>query len=382
MIALSLTSRARAQTGTFGAEGWGQTYRPAGVLNMEGRARAYPWLRAETQVWTGQSAYDTSTSSDVVVLAAHLREPTGHLELRGGRFVLTTGAVRPIHIDGGYLRTQTDWGSALEAFSGVPVVPRFGARAFDWLVGGRLSQRVGAWGAVGVSYIEQRDHGSEASEQVGGDAVAYPLRDVSLSARASYDLVSHGLAELTASTSMGSVDRRAELFTSVRNASLILPATSLFSVLSDTNSVQAGTSGRWRVAPRLRLEGTGAYRGVGDHHGARLKLGGTLWLDDEGTSAIEGVLTQDGVRGQRWTGARTLLYRDLMQGVRLMAELELVLPDEGAYKGQVWPWGRLSGRYAWHESWQFSAGVEGSSSPQFTRLVQALLRVAYVVGST
>lgn len=378
VFSLGLLPTASAQPLTLTLEGWGQTYRPAALANFEARAHEYPWLVAETQVWSGLSTQEDGVAGDVVVLAAHAREPSGHLEGRAGRFVLTTGAVRPVHIDGGLVRVQNDWGSALEVFGGVPVLPRFSARAYDWLVGARLSQRV--WrAALGASYVHRRDRGVEVDEELGLDAVLYAVRNVDLSGRFSYDLVSRGMSELAATASIGPSERRVELFTSLRNASLILPATSLFSVLSDAVSVQAGASGRYRLAPRLRVGGLAAYRGSGELRGVRLRADATLWLDDEGKGAIDGAITRDGVEGARWTGLRLLIYRDLIEALRLMAELELVRADSDE-KGRLWPWGRLSSRYAFLEHFQLSVGAEGSSSPQFVRLFQALVRVAYVGG--
>jgi len=377
-LGLLASALVHAEPLTLSVEGWGQSYRPAALVNLEARAHAYPWITAETQVWTGGLPREDRLGGDVVVLAAHVREPTGHVDARAGRFVLTTGAVRPVHLDGGGVRVQAEGGSALELFGGVPVLPRFSRRAYDWLVGGRASQRFSRWGVLGASYVERRSRGVEVDEEVGADAVIYPLRNLDLSGRLSYDLVSRGLSELLASASLGNVEQRVELFGSLRNVSLILPATSLFSVLSDANSVQAGASGRYRVAPRLRLGAVAAYRGLGSLHGVRLRLDATLWLDDEGKGAIEGALTRDGIEGQRWTGLRALLYRDLLEQLRMLAELELVRADEAAQGARLWPWGRLSLRYAFLSQWQLSVGAEGSASPQFVQLFQALVRLAYV----
>lgn len=376
-LCLVFVGKVDAQSLRSSAEAWGQTYRPAGLVNLEAGSALYPWIRAETQVWTGVNPYDDDGTGDVVVLAAYLREPTGHLSLRAGRFVLATGAVRPVHIDGGHVHVLSDWGSALEVFSGVPVVPRFDARPYDWLVGGRVSQRLKGLGVLGFSYVEQRDRGREINEEVGADLALYLTRWLTLHSRGAYDVVSKGLSEAQLTASLGTIERRVEAFASVRNAARILPATSLFSVLSDANSVQAGMSGRLRVAPRLRLESLAAYRGQGDEHGVRLRLGGTLALSDEGESAVEGAVTRDGVGESQWTGLRAMLIRDVLTCLRLIGELELVIPDHGHENGKVWPWGRVSARYTLLEHWQLSLGAEGSSSPQFTRLFQALFRVAY-----
>ena len=91
-----------------------------------------PWVSAEGLVWAGGG----SRSGDVLVLAVRLREPHGYAEARVGRFVLATGAVHPVQIDGAHVIGRAPWGSTVETFGGLPVAPRFGGRAYDWLVGG------------------------------------------------------------------------------------------------------------------------------------------------------------------------------------------------------------------------------------------------------
>jgi hypothetical protein len=282
-----------------------------------------------------------------------------------------------VHLDGGHLQLRSDQGTQLEGFGGVPVTLAHDARAFDWLVGGRLSQRLLTFGLIGASYVQQRDRGRQTNEELGADFVFYILRDLTLSGRAAYDVARRGVAETSVTSSFGSVDKRVEVFGALRNASLILPSTSLFSVLSNEASLQAGASGRMRVAPRLRLDGLVAMRAQGDEAAPRLRAGGTLWLDDEQSSLIEGAVTRDGVGEGQWTGMRVLLSREVWLALRVMGELELVVPDHARDNGKVWPWGRLSARYALLEHWTISAGAEGSSSPRFSRLFQAIARVAY-----
>jgi hypothetical protein len=372
-----LASSAHAQQFGFAVDTWGQTYRPAGLVQVESRVRSYPWLNAEAQVWAGRSPLAEEGNGDVVALTLRARDPLGRGEGTAGRFVLTTGAVRPVHLDGGHLKGQTPRGFALEAFGGVPVVPRFQERAYDWLVGARASQRLAHYGVLGASFVERRDHGRQIDQEVGGDLTLYLLHWLSAAGRASYDLVSRGLSEVQATASMGSSARRLELFGSLRNPSLILPATSLFSVLSNTPSAQGGVSGRMRVAPRLTLDALIAYRQAAEEFGIRAQAGGRLWLDDYGKSALEGVVTRDGVEGAQWTGLRALAYRELFEAFRLSGEVELVIADEARNGSRVWPWGRLSARYLLRETWLFSAGVEGNASPEFVKVVQALFRVGY-----
>ena len=93
-------------------------------------------MDVEGLVWAGTKP---GVTGDVLVLALHLREPHGYGDVRVGRFVVATGAIFPVQIDGAEVMTRMPWGSSLEAFGGAPVVPRFGARAYDWLAGARLA---------------------------------------------------------------------------------------------------------------------------------------------------------------------------------------------------------------------------------------------------
>ena len=376
-LSLLTVSSAHAQRYGFGVETWGQSYRPAGLVQLESRVRAYPWLSAEAQAWAGRSPSAEGGNGDVVVLAVRARDELGRAEASGGRFILATGAVRPVHIDGGYLRGQLAQGLAVEAFAGVPVTPRFASRAYDWLVGGRVSQRLSSYGVLGASFVERRDHGREVDQEIGGDLTLYLRHNLSTAARASYDLVSRGLSEIQVTEAWGNSLRRLEAFVTVRNASLILPATSLFSVLSNVPSAQGGLSGRMRVAPRLTVDALVAYRAAAETYGIRGKLGARLWLDDEGKGALEGELTRDGVQGSQWTGLRALTYHDVIKALRLSGELELVIADVAKNGSRVWPWARVSARYLVRDAWLLSAGFEGSSSPEFVKVFQALVRVGY-----
>ena len=109
---------------------------PTGVLVLQGQDAKQPWVSAEGLVWAGATP---SATGDVLVLAVHLREPHGFAELQAGRFVLATGAVHPVQVDGARAVARAPWGSTVETFGGVPVVPRFGARSYDWLAGGRIA---------------------------------------------------------------------------------------------------------------------------------------------------------------------------------------------------------------------------------------------------
>src|SRR5580692_1846408 len=119
---------------------------PTGLLVLQGEDAMRPWVSVEGLVWAGGS----SVTGDVLVLTIRLREPHGYSEVRAGRFVLATGAVHPVQIDGAHVIARTPWGSMVETFGGLPVVPRFGSRSYDWLAGARVAQAFATAATLGI----------------------------------------------------------------------------------------------------------------------------------------------------------------------------------------------------------------------------------------
>src|SRR3954469_25825841 len=79
------------------AEALAEARAPAGLIVLQGQDRKYPWIEAEALVWAGARS---ELTGDVLVMTLRLREPHGFGELRGGRFVFASGAIRPVQIDG------------------------------------------------------------------------------------------------------------------------------------------------------------------------------------------------------------------------------------------------------------------------------------------
>lgn len=160
--AMGFASRAGADPLRLRADALAETQgtsSPTGIVVLQGEDAMRPWIAAEALVWTGDRGGAGPPAGDVLVLAVRLREPHGYVSARVGRFVLATGAVHPVQIDGAHVVGRAPWGSTVETFGGLPVVPRFGARSFDWLAGGRVAQTVGSALALGVSYVQRREDG-------------------------------------------------------------------------------------------------------------------------------------------------------------------------------------------------------------------------------
>jgi hypothetical protein len=354
-----------------------ETQSPTGLVVLQGEDSARPWIDVEGLVWAGAKP---SLTGDVLVLAVRLKEPHGYGEVRAGRFIVATGAVRPVQIDGAEAIARAPWGSTVETFGGLPVVPRFGARAYDWLVGTRAAQSVASRATFGVSYVQRREDGEISDEEVGADFATAPVRWLDVAARGSYDLTSPGIADALLSAASRVDDWRFELFAADRSPSRLLPATSLFSVLGDFPSQSVGGTVKWRAAPRLDLLASGAGQDVAGSLGGNGWVRATLRLDDRGDGNMGLELRREDVSTAQWSGVRALCARPLGHGFRYSTELEIVVPDHPDGRGAAWPWGLMALSWRSRNAWEIAGALEASSTPQHRYETDALVRVAYLFG--
>jgi hypothetical protein len=350
---------------------------PAGLVVLQGEDARRPWIAAETLVWAG--AGTESLTGDVLVLAVRVREPHGYAEARVGRFILSTGAVHPVQIDGVHAIARTPWGSTVETFGGLPVVPRFGARTYDWLAGGRVAQRVAAV-TMGFSYVQRREDGEIANEEVGADFAAAPARWLDIAAFGAYDVTTPGIAEARASAAVRWTGWRFELFASQLSPGRLLPATSLFSVLGDVPSEALGATVRWRAAPRLDLLASAAGQDVAGSAGGNGWIRTTLRLDDGGDGSLGAELRRVDVPSAEWTGLRAIAALPLGRGFRLSSEIELVVPDHPDGRGVAWPWGLAALSWRSSKGWEVAGALEASSTPEHLYEADALVRLSWVFG--
>ncbi len=370
---------AAAAAGTAGAEplrlradALASTASPAGLLVLDAGGALRPGLSAEAVVWVaGARTPGEDTSGDVLVIAVRGQTRSGRIGVRAGRFVSSLGALRPAHVDGGALRVRLPRGFDVEAVGGVPVEPGLEGRGLDWLAGARLARRIGDGGSAGVAYVQRRDRGRLALEELGADAGLAITRRHDAGARAAYDLVNPGLAEVALTTSYRRRAVRAEAYAMYRASSHLLPATSLFSVLGDVPSQRAGGVVTWRAAPRLDAIGELGGRRIDDDLGLEVVLRARLRLDDRGASVLGGELRRSGVAEDAWTGARATARIALPYALAASAELELVAPDRDRGRGAVWPWGLVA--MGWERAgWQAAIAVEASASPEYRHRVDVL----------
>ena len=364
----------------------GEARAPAGLVVLQAADRYRPWLEAEGLVWMGGQSTTGSTlgfrgsehsAADVLILTIKLREPHGLGELRAGRFVFSTGAIRPMHVDAVSGVVRFPGGTSVEAMGGFLVAPEAVPSRRDWAGAARVAQRLSARFVLGGSYVRHQTAAGLATEEVGADLATTPAAFLDLAGKAAYDLLSRGVAEASFSAALRwSGDWRLELFGSHRSPGRLLPATSLFSVLGDFPAETMGSMLRWEAAPRLDLVVSAAGQWVGGRAGGQGALRATLRTDDQGDGRLGLELRRQDVTTARWLGIRLIVSEPLVKQVRASAEIEFVRPDVAEDRGSVWPWGLLALSWRSGTGWEAATALEAGAGPQRRFETNALLRVA------
>lgn len=369
LASLAPTPAARADGYRLRADALAAVQSPVGLLVLAADGTPRPWLSAEALVWVGAGA---ESEADALVIALRMRAPDGRGEARLGRFVLSAGALRPVHMDGAHGRVQVLGRWFAEGFGGMPVVPGFGARAYDWLAGARVGRALGDWGSVGLGYLHQRDRGLVSVEELGIDAGGALTDSLDAAGRVAVDLVHPGVSEAHVSASVRRGAWRVEIYGAHRSPMRLVPATSLFSVLGDVPARKLGAVVRWRAAPRLDVSADAGAR-AGERVAPDLALRALLRLDARGHAAASAELVRDGLGA--WTGVRAALRAPLPAALALALELELARPDEPAGRGSLWPWALAAA--SWQRAgWEAALALEASASPEYRHRVDLLARLS------
>jgi hypothetical protein len=368
------------------ADALAQARSPTGLVVLQGADKVRPYVDAEAMVWAGARADPASTLSwpgdpgpraaDVMVLTLRLREPHGFGELRGGRFIFATGAIRPVQVDAVSGMVRSPWGTAVEAMGGIPTAPQDIPRANEWVGAARLSQTIASRMTVGTSYLLRERAGERVTEEGGADLAVMPTGFFDLAGKGAYDLISRSVAEASFSAAVRSSAWRLELFGSHRSPGRLLPATSLFSVLGDFPAQALGSSLRWDAAPRLDVLASVTGKLVGGELGGEAFLRTTLRTDDDGEGRIGLEVRRQDVSTARWSGVRIILAEPIAEHFGASTELELARPDDARDRGTIWPWGLLALTWRSGTGWESSAAVEAGAGPRQQFETNALLRLS------
>ena len=383
---LFVNARAEADPLRLRADAFAQAPDASGfvMVQAEARERTPVLVDAEALIWTGVGVDARSKAKplgEAVIASVRVRDPVHGIEGRVGRLLYYGGAIRPLHFDGAVFTARSPTGAALELFGGVPVIPEWEGRSFDWLVGGRTTQAIGNAANVGFSYFQQRDNGRVARSELGLEGSLYPARALTLTSTAAIDTARGGLAEARVSAVLHDTINRLEVFGVRRNPSLMLSATSLFAALGSYDSDSIGTTGFWRPAPRLDLSATASVDRVADRPGASQSLTAELRLDDDGRGAIGFDARRVSMPDASWSGGRGWLRLPIVSTLSASTEVEVAVPDHPNGRGVAWPWWLVGLRYLPTAFLETAAGLETSSTPLYARSFGGLLRVTGLWGT-
>lgn len=352
--------------------------RPAeGLLILRSGYRSSRLVDADSLVFVG--AGENDLRGDVLTMNVGVREPHGWGQARLGRFLLSTGAVRPVHLDGATVHARAPFGTSLELFGGAPVVRELGPRSFDWVAGGRLSQRAlqDRLGA-GVSYLQRRDGGELALQELGADLSLQPLPWLAISALGAWSLLSAGLAEARLNALARAERGQWELHLSRRVAARLLPATSLFSVISRAPSSELGTAVSYQLYPRLNAAAQAALEGLDSRWGYRFVLRSTLKLTAANGGKLSAELSRRKLAREGYSaGLVQLELPPSAAGIVAHGSFELVASDHPDGRGVVWPWARAGASCPLASAWLLSAALGWRASPEYKSDLYALVRVTW-----
>lgn len=377
--ALFTTASAGAQPLRLRADALASSASPVGLVVLQGDGQAYQLVSAEALVWLGANSEGTRRAAgDALVVTLSARTTDARVQGKVGRFVAMLGALPPLHVDGAWARVRLPRRMNVEAVLGLPVVPRAAVASavawWDWAAGARIGRQLGDYGGVGIAYVERRREGRLDARWVGVDASA-AFKQVDASARAVIDPIDTALADLQVGVTRRKGPLRTELIVQHRVASMLLPRTSLFSVLGDIASDRVIASGRLRAAPRLDVSAEGGVRVVDGDAMPEGLVRAQLRLDAKGRGVLQGDVRRQAAIDGGWIGARVALR--LPKGPwEVGAEVEVARPDVDRGRGTLWPWGLIAfGRRV--GNWHSALAVEGGATPTDRWRVDVLAQLGW-----
>ena len=321
-----------------------------------------PWISAEGLVWAGGRS--PSLTGDVLVLTLHVREPHGYAEARAGRFVLATGAVHPVQIDGAHVIARAPWGAMVETFGGLPVVPRFGARSYDWLAGGRVArasrERRGAGRVLRAATRVRGDLERRGRRRRGGGsgAVVRPRRV----RRVRHHQPRHRRGSRVGGGALERLAVRALRIAASRPAGCC-PRRRCSRCWATWRRRRSGRRCDGARPRRLDLLASGAGQDVAGGPGGNGWVRATLELDDRGKGNLGVELRRVDVPGTQWTGVRAIAAVPSAKAFATRRRSRLsrpTTPTDEAWRGRG---ASRRSRGGPLDGWEVAGALEASATP-------------------
>jgi hypothetical protein len=155
--------------------------------------------------WARQDLMDASTdtrsNNDLQYAYLRLRRNTGNAFLDIGRVRVREGVASDL-VDGAYGRTDLKGGFSIAVYGGSPVVestvtsvatstiPAANSQKADSIYGGRVSHSIPGLYAIGLSFLDEKDHNTAFRREGGVDLWFRPFNKLELQGLSSYNDIS------------------------------------------------------------------------------------------------------------------------------------------------------------------------------------------------
>jgi hypothetical protein len=209
-------------------------------------------LRAWGRGGLGDALYGDRVTGDIDVAYVEGAFAGRRVRVRLGRQFLSDGAARGLQLDGGQASALLFRGMGVEAYGGVPVVPRFDYDKGNAITGGRVFYRLGFDAELSASVLYALEGGDVAREDVAFDAWWHVLPALTVGGDLQWSLVAARTEEAKALVQWQPLKDVQVTADAARTApDLFLPRTSIFSVFSEERRDELGGELAVRIGPRL-----------------------------------------------------------------------------------------------------------------------------------
>jgi hypothetical protein len=232
-------------------------------------------LRAWGRGGLGDAIFGDRVTSDIDVAYVEGAFAGKRVSVRLGRQFLSDGAARGLQLDGGQASARLFKGAGVEAYGGVPVIPRFEYGSGNAIAGGRAFYRLGFDAEISASLLYALEGGEVARKDLAFDGWWHALPQLTVGGDFQWSLAEARIEEAKALVQwQQGKDLQLTADLSRTAPDLFLPRTSIFTVFSEERRDELGGEVAVRFGPRLSafLDYHKLFVGGGDGDSMRAKL--------------------------------------------------------------------------------------------------------------
>ncbi|HYZ87968.1 MAG TPA: hypothetical protein VE620_01615 [Myxococcales bacterium] len=356
------------------------------AITLNARADGTDWLqdvRAVARGWgrvTFGAPFDEQRlTGDLDSLFFEGRVLKRHLLFRVGRQLATGGGIRATQFDGIALDGVIAKGFGVQAWTGVPVQPRFTQAHDDFLTGGRVFWRHAFDSEVGASYVYVLRRGYVARSDVAVDGSWTPLRPLTVSALAQWNLDEDRLAEARLQA-LWQLTRKLQLVADVQRTApdLFVDRSSIFWVFSEERRDEAGGEVVYRISQPVSLEADWHWIKVEGGHGHRGGARATYRSPYGGSYGAELRLITQPDNGYKL--ARVFAIRRFPRDVTVTLDVDAYWLEREINAEKRSFVATLTSGWAFLPNWEAMVAGSLGTTPYFERRTEVIARLTYRFG--